>query len=319
MINLKDVLKDAQTIGISGHVHPDGDCIGATLGLYNYIKDNYPMKNVRLFLEEIPDVFNFLHRSEEIVHGTTDDAFDLYFVMDCSDELRLGDYAKHLQNTTHTVCVDHHKSNKLDTEYAYVVPDASSTSELVYNLLPKEAVTKEIAECLYTGIVHDTGVFQYSCTAKSTMEAAGFFMEKGIDYSSIVERTYFEKTFAQNRILARAVLRANLWHDGEIIISYLTREEMAEFDATPQDLDGIVNQLRITKGVEVAVFLYETGDGEFKASLRSKSRVDVSEIALKFGGGGHLRAAGATMKGEAEEILTMLLPEITKRLEKGND
>lgn len=317
MLELKKLLDNAHTIGISGHVHPDGDCVGATLGLYNYLKNEYPDKEITLYLEEIPEVFAFLQRSDEIVHTTTEAPFDLYFLLDCADETRLGDFYKHFQNATHTVCVDHHKSNLFFADENYIKPEASSTSELIFELLPKDAITKEIAECLYTGLVHDTGVFQYSCTARSTMEAAGFLMEKGIDYSRIVDSTYYEKTFVQNRIMARAILRANLWHDGEIIISYLTAEELEEYGATPLDLDGIVNQLRVTQGVEVAVFLYESGKGEFKVSLRSKKEVDVADIVVTFGGGGHARAAGVTMKGTAEEILTKLLPLISKSLDEG--
>ncbi|SFP92184.1 phosphoesterase RecJ domain-containing protein [Lachnospiraceae bacterium XBB1006] len=317
MMNLSELMREAQTIGISGHVHPDGDCVGSTLGLYNFLKNNYPEKKISLFLEDIPKVFSFLQRSNEIIHEPANEVFDLYFALDCGDAERLGEFAEQFQNAAYTVCIDHHKSNCSFAKENYVVPDASSTSELIYKLLPKEKITKEIAECLYTGLVHDTGVFQYSCTARETMEAAGFLMEQGIDYSKIIDQTYYEKTFAQNRILARAVLRANLWHDGEIIISYITEEDMKEFDATTQDLDGIVNQLRITKGVEVAVFLYQSGEKEYKVSMRSKRTVDVSEIAVKFGGGGHARAAGVTMKGEADEILQQLLPELNKKFEEG--
>lgn len=310
MIDIMKLAEEADTIGISGHIHPDGDCVGSTLGLYNFLKDTYPNKSIRLYLEEIPEVFSFLQRSEEICHEKTDITFDLYFALDCGDEKRLGDFAEQFLSARTTVCIDHHKSNLAFAQENFIVPDSSSTCELIYRVLPKDKMTKEIAECLYTGLVHDTGVFQYSCTSRHTMEAAGFLMEQGIDYSRIVDATYYEKTFAQNQILAKAVLKAKLHKGGRVISSYLTAADMKAYGVSTKDLDGIVNQLRITKGVETAIFLYESAPNEYKVSMRSKRIVDVSDIAVKFGGGGHARAAGVTMTGEPEDILQTILKEI---------
>lgn len=316
MIELIKLTENVHTIGISGHVHPDGDCVGSTLGLYNFLKDRYPNKDIRLYLEEIPEVFDFLHRAGEILHEPATDEFDLYFCLDCGDAMRLGSFAGQFEKAKKTVCIDHHKSNQSFADENFVEPQASSTCELIYRLLPKEDITKEIAECLYTGLVHDTGVFQYSCTAKSTMEAAGFLMERNIDYSRIVDATYYEKTYAQNKILAYAVLKSKLHENGTIISSYLNEAELSEYGVSTKDLDGIVNQLRITKGVECAIFLYESAPSEYKVSMRSKKFVDVSDIAVKHGGGGHARAAGVTLNGEPEEIISMIIEEMKPQMER---
>ena len=313
-MNLDNILKDVQSVGISGHVRPDGDCVGSTLGLYQYIRKYYPDIECKLYLERIPDCFYFLNGAKEIIHTPEDKVYDCYFALDCGDLGRLGDFADMFKNAKKTVCIDHHKSNRGFANEALVVPGKSSTSELVFELLPKERIDKGIAEALYTGIVHDTGVFQYSCTTAATMNAAGFLMECGIDYSAIVDHTYYEKSIGQNKILAHAINKAKLVLDGAVITSVITRAEMEEFGVTPLELDGIINQLRITKGVEVAVFLYESGDNEYKVSLRSKRKVDLSEIAMKYGGGGHERAAGATMNGTAEEIFAKLTEDIRVRL-----
>lgn len=310
MLDIMKLAEKAGTIGISGHIHPDGDCVGSTLGLYNFLKNTYPDKSITLYLEDIPEVFSFLQRAGEICHEKSDKSFDLYFALDCGDEKRLGDFASQFAQAATTVCIDHHKSNLSFAQENFIVPESSSTCELIYRLLPKESITKEIAECLYTGLVHDTGVFQYSCTSRHTMEAAGFLMEQGIDYSRIVDATYYEKTFAQNQILAKAVLKAKLHKGGSVISSYLTADDLEEYGVTTKDLDGIVNQLRITKGVETAVFLYESAPAEYKVSMRSKQIVDVADIAVKYGGGGHARAAGVTMTGEPEDILQKILNEI---------
>lgn len=315
MIRLDEKLKGITSVGISGHVRPDGDCVGSTLAIYNYISTYYPEIKAELFLESIPDVFHFLKNADKIQHEFEEDkTFDLFIVLDCADEARLGSFAKYYRAAKHTLCVDHHVSNQAFAEDNYIIPDISSTCELVFEILETEKITKEIAECLYTGIVHDTGVFQYSCTSAQTMNYAGILMEKGIDYSKIVSDTFYLKTYDQNRIMGYALLNSKLYLDGKVILTYLTKENLAEFSCTPKELDGIVNQLRVTKGTEVAVFLYESEDGSYKASFRVSGDLNVAEIAQGFGGGGHVKAAGCNIFGDIEDVIDRILAEIKKRL-----
>ncbi len=315
MICFDDKLKGITSVGISGHVRPDGDCVGSTLAMYNYITTYYPEMQVELFLESIPDVFLFLKNADKITHEYAEEkVFDLFIVLDCGDEGRLGPFAKYYHAAKHTLCIDHHISNQSFAEENYILPDVSSTCELVFDVLDTKKITKEIAECLYTGMVHDTGVFQYSCTSAKTMTNAGVLMEKGIDYPKIVTDTFYLKTFDQNRILGYALLNSKLYLDGKVIVTYLTKENLAEFHCTTKDLDGIVNQLRVTKGTEVAVFLYESEDGSFKASFRVTGDINVAEIAQSFGGGGHVKAAGCNIFGTIDEVIERILEEIKKRL-----
>ena len=230
-------LTGKETVGIAGHVRPDGDCVGSTLAIYNYIKEYYPQIDVRLYLEPIPNVFKFLRYADEIRSDYTDEiVFDLFIVCDCGDEGRLGNAVKYYENARNTLCIDHHVSNQEFAQHNYIFPDASSTCELVYGLLDPAHITKEIAECLYTGMVHDTGVFQYSCTSAKTMNIAGQLMELGIDYSEIVDATFYTKTYAQNQILGQALLDSRLYLDGRCIISVVTKEEMDEFGVLPKVL-----------------------------------------------------------------------------------
>jgi phosphoesterase RecJ-like protein len=252
---------------------------------------------------------------DEIRHTCTDELqFDLFIVLDCGSPDRLGDAAKYLDRAAHTVCIDHHISNNAFCEENYIFPDASSTCELVFDLMEQDAITKEIAECLYTGIVHDTGVFQYSCASSKTMNVAGVLMDKGIDYNRIVDVTFHQKTYNQNRVLGKTLLESRLFLDGRVIVGVVSQETMKEFDVLPKHMDGIVNQLRVTKGVEVAVFLYENEDHTYKASFRVNGDFDVSELAMHFGGGGHVKAAGCTLTGGIDEIIDRILAEIQKRL-----
>ena len=316
-IVLSDILKGKKRIALSGHVRPDGDCVGSSMGLYLYLTEQFPEIEVDLYLEKIPTSFSIISRTEEIRHTLSEEtAYDLFICLDCGDEQRLGPFAPLLRQAAHTVCIDHHVSNDAFAELNYIRPEASSTSELVYTLLEDEKISKACAEALYMGIAHDTGVFQYSCTSPETMEAAAQLLRKGIDGSEIIEKTYFEKTYIQNQILGRALLESMLVLEKQVVVSVVSRKEMEFFEAVPSDLEGIVAQLRQTKGVEVAIFLHETDTQEYKVSLRSKGKVNVSSIAQYFGGGGHVRAAGVTMKGSAHDVINNLLRQITLQLKE---
>lgn len=315
MINLDKFLAEADTVAIAGHVRPDGDCVGSCLATYNYIKEYFPHISPVLYLEPIPNIFKFLKYSEEIVHDCSEDkSYDLFIAQDCGDAGRLGAAAKYFETAKKTICIDHHISNQSFADYNYIVPEASSTSELIFNLLPKERISKAIAECIYTGMIHDTGVFQYSCTSQKTMEAAGFLMDLGINFPRIVDETFFTKTYEQNQILGLALLKSELHLDGKCISSIITKEEMDKYHVLPKHLDGIVSQLRSTKDVEVSIFVYELEDGGYKISTRSRELVDLSQIAVKYGGGGHKRAAGFSMEGSPEEIVSTIVKDIAEQL-----
>lgn len=315
MKNLDEFLAAVHTVAIAGHIRPDGDCVGSCLATYNYIKTYYPDITVDLYLEPIPNIFKFMARSGEIHHDcTADKAYDLFISQDCGDTDRLGDAVRYFKSAEKTICIDHHISNQSFADENYIFPNASSTSELIFELLPKERITKEIAECIYTGIVHDTGVFQYSCTSRKTMETAGALMELGINYPKIVDDTFYTKTYNQNLIMGLALLKSKLHLDGKCISSIITAEDMKQYEVLPKHLDGIVNQLRVTKDVEVAIFLYETGDGTFKVSTRSREKVDVAAIAVKYGGGGHVRAAGFSVQGDAAAMIEKIVADVAAQL-----
>lgn len=315
MENLASQLEQVETVAIAGHVRPDGDCVGSCLATYNYIKTWYPDIQVDVYLEPIPNIFKFLKNADQIHHSyESDQKYDLCIVQDCGDTGRLGNAVKYFETAKKTVCIDHHVSNASFADENYIFPEASSTSELIFDLLEEERITKEIAECIYVGMVHDTGVFQYSCTSAKTMNIAGRLMEKGIDFSKIVDDTFYTKTFEQNKILGCALLNSELYLDGACIATVISKKEMEEYGVLPKHLEGIVSQLRVTKNVEVAVFLYENEDGTWKVSMRSNGKIDVASIAMKHQGGGHVRAAGVTMTGIPEEIISVLCKEIKEQL-----
>lgn len=317
MIRLKDALVNVKTVAISGHIRPDGDCVGACLGVWNYIQDHYPEIEADVYLEQVVPKFRFLRGAEKVKTDCSEErAYDLFIALDASDRERLGEAVRYFDTAKHTLCIDHHITNQGFADENWVVADASSASELAFETMEEEKISKFTAEALYMGIAHDTGVFQYSNTSGKTMRIAGSLMAKGIDFSSIVDDTFYKKTYMQNQILGRALVESILLLDGKVIVGRIREKDMEFYGAGPADLDGIVSQLRVTEGIEVAVFLYETGNHEYKVSLRSNGDTDVSAICSYFGGGGHVKAAGCTMHGTFYDVVNNLTLHIERQLKK---
>ena len=227
---LNKVLENVSTIAIGGHIRPDGDCVGSCVGLGQYIRENYNDKTVDIYLKDIPESFHFLNGTETILESVDNEEkiYDLFISLDCGDTDRL-EYSKPLfVNAKHTFCVDHHISNIGFAEVNHIVSEASSTSELVYGLLDEEKISKNVAEALYLGIVHDTGVFQYSCAGPETFRVAAKLLEKGIDAPKIIEETFYAKSYAQNLVMGRALMESILFLNGTGIASFI-RKDVMEF------------------------------------------------------------------------------------------
>lgn len=310
-----NAIEGAARIGISGHRRPDGDCVGACLGLYNYIREVYPEKAVTVYLEHIKHEFRFLEGADAINHSFTDQkGHDLFIVLDCGDEERLGDYAIYLKKAKKIFCVDHHISNQGFGDDYIVVPEASSTCEILFEQFDYDKISKACAEALYMGIVHDTGVFKHTNTSRKTMHIAGDLIAKGLNTSHIIDDTFYRKTYAQNQILGRALMESTLLLNGKLIYSIVTREMLKFYGLTGADLDGIIDNLRMTEGVECAILMYEIGIDKYKISMRSNDFVNVSEVAAAFGGGGHVRASGCTMTGLSHKVLEQLIAPIKEQM-----
>jgi len=306
-------LKDIQSVVIAGHVKPDGDCIGSVLALYNYLEKNYPAIDKDVFLEESSGTFRFLKGFEKINSRFDEEkTYDLFVALDCSSRERLGAAEKYFRTAGHTICLDHHVSNEGYADENYIYGDMSSACEVLYGFLDPEKLDKPTAECLYTGIVTDTGVFKDPSTSPDTMRIAASLMEFGLNTNCIIDEAFYAKTWNENRILGYVLTKSVLEQDGKIVYSILSKEEMDRFSVTTKNMEGIVSQLRLTRGVKCAFFMYETGPCEYKVSFRTDDPVDGNQLASIFGGGGHVRASGCTVHGEPEDCLEAILMEAGK-------
>ena len=316
---LLEMVEAAGTIAIAGHVRPDGDCVGSCLAVCNYITEQYPEKTVDVYLETPPVKFSYLKQFERISSDSnTGKQYELCICLDSGDRERLGNNVVYLDTAKTSICIDHHITNKGYAASNFVNASASATCEFLYDFLDEEKISKEVAECIYTGIIHDTNVFKNSNTTAKTMEVAGVMMEKGINFSQIIDGSFYKKTYVQNQIMGRAVLESVLFLDGKCIFSVVRKQDMDFYGVEASDLDGIVDQLRVTDGVEVAIFLHETENHVYKVSMRSNNFVNVSKVASFFGGGGHVRAAGCTMSGSVHDVINNLSALIEKQIKEYN-
>lgn len=315
-MRIDDHMNGVKTVAIAGHVRPDGDCIGSSMGLYLYFQKNYPDVRVDVFLEDIPEEFLFIKDADKINHTFTTDveSYDLFICIDC-EKGRTGEAEKIFDAAQKTINIDHHISNTGTGDVTYIVPTSSSACELAYDVMDKDKLDINIAQALYTGMVTDTGVFKYNSTSPKTYEIAGKLISYGFDFTWLIDHVFYEKTYLQNQILGRALLESITLMDGKVIVSVVSRQTMDFYGVSGSDLDGIVNQLMFTIGTDVSIFMYEDEPMMYRVSLRSNGNIDVSRVAKLLGGGGHVRASGCTLNGTAHDAIN----SITKYIQQQYD
>ncbi len=315
-MTIDEMLGQAKSVAIFAHVHPDGDAIGSSLGLYRYVRDNYPGTSVKVFLEAFPEKFRLLRDAKNVESEYRGEDFELAFLLDTPSVDRIGaNGADCLARARRTCNIDHHVSNPRNLcDTNIVEPDSSSASETLYVQLSPEKVSKETANAIYLGIIHDTGVFKFSNTGKRTMDIVGSLIGKGCDFSKIINETFYARSLAATLVTGFAMERCKTALGGKAVYTYLVPEDLERFGATPLDLGSVIDSIREVSGTEAAIFLYPAGD-DYKLSLRSNYIVDVNRIAKAFGGGGHVRAAGATVHEKPETVIPKILEMIQKELD----
>ena len=308
-----EALRAHERFVVVTHENPDGDALGsmlgATLGLRALRKD------VVMYLSgdaPIPGEYTFLQLDE--LRRTLPDDLETRVVLalDCANESRIGPSPELLERAPLVINVDHHHDNSCFGGISLIVADASSTAEIVSDVLRElgVALTPEIAEALYVALVTDTGRFQYTNTTSKSLRLAAELVDAGADVHAIFKQVYETVQFAKLKLLARALDRARLLEDGRLVVSYLERGDFADAGAVEPYAEGIIDYLRQVEGTEMVALIREPprDDGpSHRVSLRaSREEVDVSAIARLAGGGGHRQAAGCSSDRSVEEIIEFL-------------
>lgn len=314
MKQIIELIHKRSSFVLTGHISPDGDAIGSCFGLAFALKKLG--KNVTVVLEPYPQKFNVIPGRDFLYTGNVNNLdVDVLIALDCADLTRLGPGQLLFNRAKHTVCIDHHTTNFGFAEFNHIEPETSSTCEIVFRLIEQLTQPDEnIASAIYAGIVADTGGFNYSVTAKSTLEIAARLIDIGIPFTTIYNELLNMHSFAAGKALGIVLQNAKQALGGRIIYSHITLAELESVGANSRDVDGFVEYLRNTNGADLAVFVYQShAPGKVKVSFRSQGP-DVGSVAVAMGGGGHRLAAGctvtATVAEAVEQALNLLVKEI---------
>ena len=301
----------ANVIHIAGHTNPDGDAIGACLAFGTALEQ--AGRQVYVILEPYAAKYSILP-NQHLVRQPKEKA-DLFLALDCGDFERLGEAGQWFEKADKTINIDHHGSNTRYGDFWFVDGAASSTCELVYDFLEGTyPIDTEIAAALYTGILYDTGAFRHTSTAPKTMRIAAALMETGIDFTKIYHRFFDSRSFSELKLMGQALQNAKLYLGGTVICATITAAEIAACHGSSKELDAIVNYLKGVEGIQIACFLYEKTETDVKASFRAGEEQDVCVLAQKFGGGGHVKAAGCTITAPLEQAKEMILDAIAVQI-----
>lgn len=294
------------------HQKPDGDCIGSGLALVQALQ-SLGKQALLVSHDPHPAVYDFLpgkefHTRAQYIEPEDFHA-DVAIFIDCTDPSRAGK-GLDLAGDSVWVNIDHHVSNSGFGDVSLVCPQAAATGEIIYRLLGTldVPITKEIATCLYVAIATDTGGFRYQNTTRATFEIAGALTGYGANPWELAELIFETRSVSSVLLLGKALNTLRVSRGGKLATVAVTRDMMAQAGASPDETEGIVSYPRSISGVEVSLFFREMEDGSgFHVSLRSRSKIDVSMIAVRLGGGGHPRAAGALVAGTLEEATQKVL------------
>jgi phosphoesterase RecJ-like protein len=316
---------DAQTIALTTHIRPDGDGIASELALYLTLRAQG--KEVYIVNQDkTPEMYRWLPAADSIIEldgeGGSDlpNHFDLSVLLDCSSESRIGGAIDIIKRGLKIISIDHHESTDCLRDDCYIDTSASSIGEILFDLIYELHVqlNREIAHCLYTSIIWDTGSFAYSNTSAKVFSIVSKLLEYGVEPAFIYNLVYNNKSLAHFRLLGRALELLNVDRSGKIVSLRLPLEVYRNVGAQEEDNEGIIEVIKGLKNIELVIFLRQIDPYKIKGSLRSVNRVNCNFLAGLFGGGGHLKASGFTIKGDVQkdgmEIIERIIEEV---IEKG--
>ena len=303
------MLRDAQTVVLTSHIRPDGDAIGSTLGLMHVLRAQG--KEVRVLIDdEIPRIFSILPGVDQIERPIESQRYTADLLVVCDVELGRTGASVSAVDAVRLLNIDHHVTNDEKAEHLCLNPKAAATCEIVYDLVRILGIMPmlDAAVCLYTGMATDTGFFRFSNTTPHTMRAAADLLEIGVKpniVSTAMEMKSYDEVMAQ----VRAIRNLEMFFDGRVAAVFIDEERARGVTTT----EGLLDELRVIEGTQVVFFMKWLEKDTYRISMRSKG-TNVSRIAQKFDGGGHIRAAGCTIHAPFAEARTAILDAIGEEL-----
>lgn len=316
---LKDKISNAQSIIIFSHVSPDGDTLGSNLALSLMIEKYYGKKVDSVFVGKLPNIYSYLPDFERFIDVQAidkDKKYDLAIAVDVASKDRMVFGTQIFDNANFKVNIDHHKTNIGYADINIVDGDAACVGVILYKIFKdwNLEIPKDVARCIYTSLLTDTGGFKYENTTPETFMLAADLVRLGVSPTYEFRACYETKPQSMVQFQAYVVTNTVFYNSGKIAFSKITRSDMSKFNATDDYTEGIVEVLRTSKNVEIAAILKETKEGYTKISLRSKT-LDLTPIVMDFGGGGHTFAAGCTIKKPIAIAFDKLLKRVQSEIE----
>ena len=312
-----DKINKSSIIAIAGHVSPDGDSVASCLAFAMSVKKLG--KTPIVLMEEIPSKYKSISGREFIKteYPTELSAPDLFISCDCGSKDRMGRFEELFDKTEETIVIDHHISNTSYGKTNYVDAKSSSASELAYDVIVAiDNMDIDIASALYAGIIFDTGGLRFKSCSPDTFVKISKLVEIGIPFDEIYSDIMLTRSYNSTLLFAQVVGKMKFMEGLPVVYSTVTKAEMESLGTSRSDLEGISGYMLNIEGAEVSVLISEFGENESKASFRSK-KMDVNALAANWGGGGHVNAAGATIKLKPEAALPQVLDTIAERYRDG--
>lgn len=312
--NILEKIKEAKSIVILTHENPDGDAVGSALAMYTAL-EQMGKKEVDVIIPVYPKAYTFLPNVDKVKKQGREEEYDLAIALDSATIKMLNGWANYFETAKNRVVIDHHSTNTMYGDLNYVNPDSPACTQILLTVFEYFGieVTKEIGKCIITGIITDTGGFQYQSTRPETFEFAAKLLKSGINIYEIYKKSMNTKTRANFELRKRAIDKMEFLEDGKVAFTYITKQDMEEVSATSEDDEGIVDEGRCIEGVEVSIYLKEIDKG-YKVSLRSNEYVNVSDVCLMFGGGGHIHAAGCKINSPLDQAKEKIINQIKVQL-----
>ena len=310
--NILEEIKKAEKIVILTHETPDGDAIGSSLAMKLAVKQLG--KEADVIMPKHSRTFDFLPEANTIKTQSEIERYDLAISVDCAELKRIAG-AGYFENAKRKIQIDHHSINGMYADFNFVNPVAPACCEILLGMFEYFGleITQEIGTCIITGIITDTGGFQYDAVTAETFEFAAELLQKGINISKVYQKVLSTNTRAHFELSRLVSNRMEFFEDGKIAFTYMNLDDEKNVGAEEGDHEGLVNIGRNIEGVEVSVFIREKeGINGYKVSLRSREYVNVADVALMFGGGGHIKAAGCFVPGTVEDVKEKVIAELKK-------
>jgi len=311
--NVLQSIEQRRTLLLTSHARPDGDAIGSALALSEVLRRLGKSVEV-VFSDPLPVIYQPLPFSDRIVHASTvNGSYEAAIILECDSLQRTRVQGLEKQ---FLINIDHHSTARPFANVNWIDPSACATAEMIFRLAQaaRVRISPEIATCLYTAVLTDTGAFCYSPTNARTFDLARRLVEHGADPARIAQNVYFSNPTSKMRLLGAAL--SSLHREQALAWMRVTHQDMDRCGALEEDCEGLVNYALSIAGVEVALFFREIADGRIRVSIRSKGAVNVAAIAEKFGGGGHECASGFSLRGPFSEASLLVLAELQKSMSK---